>query len=138
MKIFICASKHLYHLIPPIKEELEKKGHSITLPNSFDDPMLEEKVKAKGREEHIRVKSYYLRKQIEKVMANDAILVMNFEKRGQQNYIGGATFLEIFKAFELGKPVFLMNPIPENNSLSDELIGMNPIILNQDLSKIDQ
>ena len=136
MKIFICASKHCYHHIPAIAEELEKQGHSITMPNSYEDPFMEERVKKEGRQKHSEIKAHYLKLQCEKVKENDAILVMNFEKKGQQNYIGGATFLEIFKAFELGKKVFFMNPIPENTAFTDELIGINPIIINQDLSKI--
>jgi len=136
MKIFICASKHCYQHIPTIKEELEKQGHSITLPNSYEDPFMEERVKKEGREKHSEVKAYYLKLQCEKVKDNDAILVMNFEKKGQPNYIGGATFLEVFKAFELGKKIFFMNPIPEDTTFTDELIGINPIVINQDLSKI--
>ncbi|MEK6895517.1 MAG: hypothetical protein AABX48_03275 [Nanoarchaeota archaeon] len=62
-------------------------------------------------------------------------LVLNFEKKGQLNYIGGATFLEISRAWEMGKKVFLYNPIPEN-IFKDELIGINPIILNGRLELI--
>jgi hypothetical protein len=136
MKIFICSSKHLYHLIPPIKAELEQKGHSITLPNSYDDPMHEERLKAENAEKHADFKAKMLKEQENKIRQNDALLIMNFEKRGQPNYIGGATFLEIFKAFELDKKIFLMNPIPDN-ILKDEIVGMRPTIINQDLSKIE-
>ncbi len=136
MKIFICCSKHMYDKVPPIKQELENAGHIITLPNSFDNPMKEEKLKQQGKEIHIQFKSAMLKEQENKVRANDAILVLNYEKKGQQNYIGGATFLEIFKAFELNRKIFLMNSIPEN-IFQDELIGMNPLIINQDLSKIN-
>jgi hypothetical protein len=76
-----------------------------------------------------------LHEQEEKVRANDAVLVLNFEKRGQANYIGGATFLEIFKAFELGKKIFLYNPVPDN-IFTDELLGMGPLVINGDLSLI--
>ncbi len=135
MKIYICCSKHLYHHISTIKEELEKRGHIITLPNSYDNPLQEEKIKEQSKEAHIKFKSLMLKIQGEKVKQNEAVVILNFEKKGQQNYIGGATFLEIFKAFELGKKIFLINPIPDN-IFKDELIGMNPVILNKDLSKI--
>ena len=135
MKIFICASKHCYHHIPAIKEELEKQGHSITLPNSYEDPMHEERLKKESAEKHAEFKASMLRLQEKKIQANDALLIVNFEKHGQPNYIGGATFLEIFKAFELNKKIFLMNPIPDN-ILKDEIVGMNPIIINKDISKI--
>lgn len=135
MNIFICASKYCYQHIPAIKEELEKQGHSITLPNSYDDPMHEERLKKESAEKHAEFKATMLRLQEKKIQANDALLIVNFEKHGQPNYIGGATFLEIFKAFELNKKVFLMNPIPDN-ILKDEIVGMSPVIINHDLSKI--
>jgi hypothetical protein len=135
MNIFICASKHCYGSIPEIKNQLEGVGHTVTLPNSFDDPMQEEDIKSMAPEKHQAWKANMLGLQSEKVAANDAILVMNMEKNGQENYIGGSTFLEIFKAWELGKKIFLYNDIPEG-ILRDELIGMNPVIINKNLSKI--
>lgn len=135
MKIFICASKHNYKHIPDIKSALEEKGHKITLPNSFDDPFLELRIKAESKEKHIEIKRKLLKEQVKKVQANDVILVVNFDKNDQRNYIGGATFLEMYKAFELGKPIYLMNSIPAG-ILEDEIAGFNPIIINQDLSKI--
>ncbi|UZE94134.1 MAG: hypothetical protein IB618_00985 [Candidatus Pacearchaeota archaeon] len=136
MKIFICCSKHFYHQIPCIQEQLKKVGHELTFPNSYEDPFREEEEKKKGRQAHIKWKSEMIRLQNEKVKNSDAVLVLNFEKNGQRNYIGGATFLEIFKAFELGKKIFLFNPIPES-IFEDELIAMNPIVLNKNLSRIN-
>lgn len=135
MKIFICASKHFYSQIEPIKKILEDKGHIITLPNSYDNPGREEEMKQIGDKDHSKWKGDMLRLQKEKVDANDAVLVLNFEKNNQINYIGGATFLEIYMAFELGKKIFLYNPIPEG-LLKDELLGMNPIVLNGNLNPI--
>ncbi len=135
MKIFICCSKHIYDRVLPIKQDLESKGHIITVPNSFDAPMKEEEMKRVGKEEHIEWKRNMMKKQEPKVRENDAILVLNLEKNGQQNYIGGATFLEIFKAFELEKKIFLYNPIPEN-IFQDELVAINPIVIKGDLSLV--
>lgn len=135
MKIFLCCSKYLYNKVPEIKEQLERAGHEIILPNSFEDPLKEEEMKKISKEEHTRWKSNMIKLQEPKVRESDALLVLNFEKNGQQNYIGGATFLEIFKAWELDKKIFLFNSIPEN-ILKDELIGMNPTVINGDLSKI--
>lgn len=50
MKIFICASKHFYDRVKNIKNELEIVWHIVTLPNSFDDPLAEEKIKILGHE----------------------------------------------------------------------------------------
>ena len=114
---------------------LEEAGHIITLPNSYEAPMKEEEMKKIGSEEHKNWKASMIRLQKEKVETNDAVLVLNMEKNGQENYIGGATFLEVFKAFELGKKIYFFNPLPDN-FLKDELLGMGPIIINGDLSLI--
>jgi len=135
MNIFICASKHCYHYVPKVREQLEVAGHTITLPNSFDDPGREARMQEESAEKHADFKGQMLKKQVEKIKHNDAILVLNYEKNGVKNYIGGATFLEIFKAFELGKKVYLMNPIP-GGMLYDEICGMKPEIIEGDLSKL--
>ncbi len=135
MRIFIIGSKYMYHRVPPVKEELERRGHSVTPPNCYDDPMLEERLKVVGSEEHAVFKGAMLREQNAKIRANDAVLVMNYEKNGQPNYIGGATFLEIAKAFDLEKKIYLMNPIPEN-IFTDELKGMRPLVIYGDLGRI--
>lgn len=135
MKIFIICSKAFYNKIPPIKEALEKSGHIITLPNHYDKPDSESEVR--GTIEHANWKSELI-KQSEKVISDvDAVLVLNYEKNGIKNYIGGATFLEMYDAFKLEKQIYMMNDIPEG-LLKDEIIGFKPIIINKDLSKIKE
>ncbi len=135
MKIFLCASKHNYAKVGPIKAKLEEMGHVVTPPNSFDEPLKEEVMKAAGSEEHRIWKADMMRLDKEKISAHDAILVLNFEKNGQPNYIGGATFLEIYKAFDLGKQIYLFNPIPKG-IFTDEILGMSPVVIEGDLTKI--
>lgn len=135
MKILIACSKHFYHKIPDIHQTLHQSGHEVSMPNSFDQPFKEEEMKSISPEEHQKWKSSMLAKDKENLEPVDAILILNFEKHGQPNYIGGATFLEIYKAWELNKKIFLYNPIPEN-LLKDELLGFNPTIIEQDLTKI--
>ena len=66
----------------------------------------------------------------------DGVLVLNFDKSEEEkNYIGGATFLEIYDAFRLKKKVYLYNDIPIG-MLYDEIQGFNPFIINGDLEKI--
>ena len=136
MKIFIVCSKHFYNKIPEIKEFLESRNHKITLPNSYEEPFKEEEMKALSKEDHIRFKQKMMRLHEPKIKKNDAILVLNFEKKGIPNYIGGGTFMEIIKAWELDKKIFLWNPIP-NCSFTDEITGINPKIIYGDLLKIN-
>ncbi len=135
MKIFIACSKYFYNRIPEIKEELEKAGHIIHLPNSYNAPMMEENMKKMGKEEHIKWKSEMMKKDDENISPNDSILVLNFEKNNIPNYIGGATFLEIYTAWKMDKKIYFYNSIPEL-IFKDELTAINPIIINGDLSKI--
>lgn len=135
MKLFICCSKSFYSDIPKIQGNLEKMGHVITLPNSFDNPKREVEMHAVGAKEHSLWKAEMLRAQEKKIRENDAIMVLNFNKNDQVNYIGGATFLEMFKAFELGKTIFLYNPIPDG-LLKDEILAFNPILIQQNLSLV--
>jgi hypothetical protein len=135
MNIFITASKSAYPQVKEVMEKLVAAGHKVTPPNGFDIAEDEEANRSLSLEEYQQWKTEMIREDGRIVAANDAILSLNFEKNGQQNYIGGATFLELFKAFDLGKKLYLYNPIPEG-MLHDELIGLNPIVLNGDLSLI--
>ena len=110
-------------------------GHVITLPNSFDNPGREDEMRELGAKDHASWKASMIRLQRKKIEVNDAIVVLNFEKNGQANYIGGATFLEMFVAFELEKLIFLYNDIP-SGMLRDEILGFEPTVINQDLSLI--
>ena len=136
MKIFIISSKNFYDNIPDIQKTLEKNGHIITLPNCFKDPATEGRFRDLGREEHSKWKAEKLRHSSEVIENNDAVLVLNFEKNGMSNYIGGATFLEMYDAFRLSKKIFLYNDIPEG-ILKDEIIGFNPILIDGDLGVIN-
>jgi len=134
MKIFIIGSKHFYDKIESIKNQLEEYGHEITLPNSYDEPFKEEVKKEDNTgETHAKWKLEMLKKDEENIKPQDAIIVLNLDKGEQKNYIGGATFMEIIKAWEFGKKIFFYNPLPENN-FTDELKGINPQILYKDLS----
>ena len=55
VKIFIICSKAFYGKITPIKDELEKMGHVITLPNCYLHPETESKYR--GTEKHADWKS---------------------------------------------------------------------------------
>ena len=137
MKVFIASSKSFYGEIKRVKEELESMGHDITLPNSYDDPLSEAKIKSYGKERHSEWKAGMFRLQNEKIGRCDAILVLNLKKGDQEGYIGGSVLLEMFRAWELGKKIYLYNPIPKN-MLEDEIEGLSPIVINRDLSMVKQ
>ncbi len=66
----------------------------------------------------------------------DAVLVLNYDKNGIKNYIGGNTLMEIGFAHVLNQKVFLLNPIPEIPYYKTEIEAVKPIIVNGGLSLI--
>ena len=65
------------------------------------------------------------------------MLVVNLDKHGIKNYIGGNTFLEIGFAHVLYQKIFMLNPIPDILYYKTEIEAMNPTIINGDLSQIE-
>jgi len=139
MKILIICSKRFYSDIPNIKNKLEKNNIEVFLPNCYDKPDTEEKMWLLGQEEHQKFKAKMYKQSEEIISQMDAVLVLNFDKISEEkiekNYIGGATFLEIYDAFRLNKKIYLYNDIPKG-ILYDEIQGFAPTIINGDLSKI--
>ncbi len=139
MKLLIICSKKFYPRIEEIKKGLEENGIEVFLPNCYDDPDTEDKMRALGYEEHQKFKARMFKQSEEIISQMDAVFVLNFdkEKNGEtlKNYIGGATFLEMYDAFRLGKKIYLFNDIPEG-MLFDEIEGFCPTITNGNLKLI--
>ena len=139
MKLLIICSKKFYNRILNVKKELEKNDIEVFLPNCYDEPSTEEKMWNLGGAEHQKFKAK-MYKQSEDIIKNmDAVLVLNFDKNTddkiEKNYIGGATFLEMYDAFRLNKKIYLYNDIPKG-ILYDEIQGFAPVIIKGDLSKV--
>lgn len=135
MIITICGSMEFHENMRRIKRDLLAMGYTVLVPKSIelmdtagyihptDD---EEKIAAKIRHD-------FIREHFRKIEKSDAILVLNYDKKGIKNYIGGNTFLEIGLAYWLGKKIFLFNPIPDMDYMT-ELRAMGPTVISEDLS----
>jgi hypothetical protein len=66
----------------------------------------------------------------------DAVLVLNLDKNGVKNYVGGNTLMEIGFAHVLDQKIFMLNPIPEMPYCKSEIEAVKPIIIGGDLKKI--
>jgi len=135
LKILIICSKAFYDRIPDIKNRLEANNHTIYLPNCYDNPGMEAEMRNLGKDEHSKFKAKMFKQSEDLINQMDAVLVLNFNKNGIENYIGGATFLEMYDAFRMNKKIFLYNSIPEG-MLKDEIIGFNPILINGDIEQL--
>ena len=79
-----------------------------------------------------------IRRYFHLIKESDAILVLNYEKSGIKNYIGGNTLMEIGFAHVNGKKIFLLNPPPAEVSYAEEIEAMMDFVLNGDLSKLNE
>jgi hypothetical protein len=82
-----------------------------------------------------KIEHDFIKAHFRKIEQSDAILILNYEKCGIANYIGGNTFLEMGLAFWLGKKIVLLNPIPDMEYRT-EMHAMQPIVLGGDVSTL--
>ena len=149
MKITLCGSIKFADKIVEIYSKLEKLGHQPMMHEEMfglADGSAKELVKeinedhAETKRKHGFIKWWY-----NCIVNSDAILVCNFtkpspkgygvaSKNNIENYIGGNTLMEIGFAHVHDKKVFLLNPVPEEVSYTDEIKAMVDVILEGDLS----
>jgi hypothetical protein len=138
MKITICGSMQFFREMRGIRDNLKAMGHTVFVPKEVDtdkipidampDTTDKEKITAK-------IEYNFIRDHFFKIQISEAILVLNYEKKGIPSYIGGNTFLEIGYAFGLGKKIYFMNPVPKMD-YAVEMHAMQPIVIHGDLGKI--
>jgi hypothetical protein len=152
MKLTVCGSIAFYSEMEALKKELETRGHEVRLPVLRNDvigvPGDEKMYLGRYVEENGGIDAFpvghalwdmkesAIRTHYEKIEWGDAIVVANHDKRGVQGYIGGNTLIEIGVAFFLKKPIYVLNPISSDLSYKQEILGMKPVMLNGNLSKL--
>jgi len=136
MKIAICASMVFAEKMVEVKHRLEEIGHIVYI-SQFAEGYLGKAEKEKealavhDKNEHDAIRKFW-----EIIKKSDAILVLNYDRKGIKNYIGGNTLMEIGFAHVLNKKIFMMNPIPDIEYYRSEIEAVSPVILEQDLNKI--
>jgi len=146
MNITICGSIAFYDKMLDIKKKLEQLDYQVKLPpfevKDENGNMISVKEYYSKRKAEINNASWIwdrkeeaMRLHFQKVEWCDAVLILNYDKNDIPNYIGVNTLLEMGLAFHLNKKLFLLNEIPEI-SYKEEILGMKPIIINNDLTKI--
>lgn len=140
MKITLCGSIKFAKEMVEVKKILGQRGHEVLLPEkakSFATGKLNlDNFKGGRTDANFKKKYNLMRKHFEEVAKGDAILVLNYDRKGIKNYIGGNTFAEIAIAYYLKKPIYLLNPVPEELTYAEEIKAMEPIILNGNLELI--
>ena len=136
MKIAICASMVFAEKMVEVKRQLEEIGHTVFI-SQFAEGYLgkaekeKEQLAVQDKNEHDAIRKFW-----EVIKQSDAILVLNYDRKGIKNYIGGNTLMEIGFAHVLNKKIFLMNPITDIEYYRSEIAAVSPVILEQDLNNI--
>ncbi len=143
MRIVICGSASFPEKIKEAQKQLIERGHEVVIPHGIEKYNLnnhEDAENLKKKEDYINtVKEELTIRHFDEIKNGDAILVVNEEKNGIPNYIGGATFAEMMIAFYFKKKIFLLNPIPIHEKIDffrDEIEGIHPVVINGNLDLI--
>lgn len=133
MKICICCSLSFTDEVLALAKRLEQLDHEVLLPNGVLANIINEPdfdpVQAK-------IATGNVNKHIDKVRASDAVLVCNYDKNGIKNYIGANTFLEIAAAHYFDKPIFALNPLPDQPYINDEIQSFGINVINNNLEAL--
>ena len=136
MKIGIIGSMQYTEQMLAMRDKLNTLGHEAfvtDLHKAFIGKTDEEKEEIKI---HQKNNLDAIREFWNMMQGADAVLVLNLDKNGIKNYIGGNTFLEIGFAHVLNQKIFLLNPVPDIQFYKTEIEAMRPIVINGDLSLI--
>lgn len=136
MKIAIAGSMQHTEKMIDVAKKLEEMGHMVFL-SGFAKYYVG---KTAGQIE--KLKNYHkknkdaIREFWKKMQKADVLLVLNLDKDGVKNYIGGNTLMEIGFAHILKQKIFLYNPIPKIKFYKIEIEATKPTIINRDLKRI--
>ena len=143
MKITIVGSSAFRKDKVRLYDELKELGHEPVIHPHYIESVKEGRTDImdridNGEHAQLKIENDYIMWYYNAIVSSDAILVVNIEKNGQKNYIGGNVFLEIGFAYVNKKKIFLYNKYPSKEECKylDEIKAMQPIIINQDLNKI--
>jgi hypothetical protein len=137
MKIGIIGSMQFTEKMIETRDALIKLGHSAFVTDLYKNLV----GKTDEEKEKIKLHQKYnmdaIREFWRAMQGADAVLVLNYDKNGIKNYIGGNTLMEIGFAHVLNQKIFLLNPIPEISFYKTEIEAMKPIIINGNLNLIN-
>ena len=153
MKITICGSIGFYVEMESARDELVKHGYEVKIPElALEVPQefgggkkvyFGQYIEQNGGIDTFpaghriwALKEEAINSHYEKIDWCDVILVINHEKRGINGYVGGNTLIEIGVAFYLKKKIYILNPVSSELSYKQEIMGMKPIMLNGNFSRI--
>ena len=141
MKIYVLGSNSFVKEMVNCKNELCLLGYEGLIHQDYEDHVNGKKrafldnasadETAEWKRSHDYIKQHY-----KHILESDAVLIVNLEKKGIKNYIGGNCLMEMGMAYVNNKKIFLLDDIPEISSYLQEIKAMDPVCLHKDLKNI--
>lgn len=132
-KVCICCSLSFTDEAFKVAEELTALGFEPLLPQGIIDREIQ---KTDFDPVAAKIATGNVNKHFDKVQESDIVLVLNYPKKGIDGYIGANTFLEIGCAHYHHKPIYALDPLPDQPYIHDELHSFGIKVLDNDLKKL--
>jgi non-canonical (house-cleaning) NTP pyrophosphatase len=134
MKLTICGSMHHIEGMKEAERILTEAGYTVEIPNPREG---EVDYHSLSDEQRASLKNTLIKEHLDKISESDAVFIYNKEKKGVPGYIGGNTLMEMAFAYQQNIEIFLLQPAPDLSYI-DEVLGMQPIVIDGDVSQIDR
>lgn len=135
MTITISGSMRFAKEMDMWKQKLTEKGFEVHIPGGFEDLQGYKEAGNSQESTKRKIENDYINSHYKFIKQSEAILVLNYEKNGIPNYVGGNSLMEMGFAFTQNRDIFLLNPVPDQQ-YSAEINAMQPIVINDDAQNI--
>lgn len=139
MKIAIIGSMKFANDMVLLQKNLNSLDHQAAIPIGTE-PHLKDKDFVEDLDANLKfcIENNVMRDNFDQVSKSDAVLVLNKRRNGIDGYIGISALLEMGIAHYYKKKIFLMYPTPHYKDArwAHEVAIMQPVVLNEDLTKI--
>ena len=142
MKIYVLGSTTFMKEMVDAKNQLCTFGFDGWIHSHYESFVRGEKQDhlkrwENGEKAQLKRENNYFREHYKNILASDAVLIVNQEKHGIKNYIGGNVLIEMGQAYVNNKKIFLLNDMPVGLLYNDEIEAMDPVCLFGNLQKIN-
>ncbi|MFZ2187854.1 MAG: hypothetical protein WAV46_04505 [Candidatus Moraniibacteriota bacterium] len=136
MKIYVIGSTTFVKEMVATVNKLKQVGHDGWIHPHYIDYVEQKnhphlKMRENGEHSKVKIEHDYIRQHYKHILESDAVFVVNMEKNGIKNYIGGNVLIELGQAYVCNKVIYLLNPIPDM-PYTEEIVALQPIVINGD------
>ena len=132
-KIALCSSMQFKKEIKAAAATLESLGWIVFTPELSEKSASYLQL---SPAELRSMKQTFIQNHFERIKQSDAVLILNYEKKGIPGYIGSNTLMEIGVAFSLGKAIYILNPLAEQGC-TEEVMALATKVLDGELETLE-